>query len=241
MKRIALLLLAALPLFGQLTAEIDPPYPVDGHPVVISWTQRVASSLRFGTPTVAVSPSDYYFSPGHMVTISQTATPDGNALESVDRETVVVPFVREGVYAINLELTVGAAKKTFELGGFAVAPPCAQEPSASATYSWEKSGYELHFADWTNASVFTGPAALVSIEGNHVTVRQSMTFAGIPSPLTSCISGTVDLGAIEPGTYHLTWIYDEFFAPVSALDYTPTWTRELTFDAQLPKRRTSRR
>jgi hypothetical protein len=247
MRRIALLLLGALPLFAQSpVVAIDPLNPVDGHPVAISWTQTVPSSLRFGTPTVAVSPSPYEWGwqfqwQPYTVTISQTATPEGNALQSVDRETVVVPVVREGVYSISLELTVGSAKSTFSLGNFAVAPPCAQEPSATARYSWDKSGYELDFADWTNANVMTGRATLVSIAGNHVTVRQSLTYAGIPSPRSSCLSSTVDLGAIAPGTYRLTWIYDEFFAPVSALAEGPTTTRELTFEAQLPKRRTSRR
>lgn len=251
MRRIAMLLLVVLPLFAQSSGQpvmaIDPLNPVEGHPVAISWTQTVPSSLRFGTPTVAVSPSPYEWGwqfqwQPYTVTISQTATPEGNAPESVDRETVVVPLVREGVYSVTLELTVGSAKSTFALGNFAVAPPCAQEPSASATYSWEKSSYELHFADWTNANVWTDRATLVSIEGNHVTVRQNLTYAGIPSPRSSCISGTVDLGAIAPGTYHLTWIYDEFFAPVSAAVVEgPTMTRELTFEAQLPKQRTSRR
>jgi len=250
MRRIALLLLGALPLVaqtsGQPVVELDPLNPVDGQPVAISWTQTVPSSLRFGTPTVAVSPTPFDFGwqfqwQPYTVTISQTATPEGNAAQSVDRETVVVPLVHEGVYAISLELTVGSTKSTFALGNFAVAPPCAQQPHATARYSWDKSGYELDFADWMNANVSTGQATLVSIVGNHVTVRQSLTYAGIPSTRTSCLSATVDLGAIAPGTYHLTWIYDEFFAPVSALAQGPTLTHELTFEAQLPKRRTSRR
>ena len=117
MRRIALLMiLGALPLFaqtsGQLVMAIDPLIPVDGHPVAISWTQTVPSSLRFGTPTVTVSPSPYewgwQYQLQNTVTISQTATPEGNALQSVDRETVVVPVVREGVYVVSLELTVGS-------------------------------------------------------------------------------------------------------------------------------------
>ena len=250
MRRIALLLLGALPLFaqtaGQPVVELDPLNPVDGQPLAISWTQIVPASLRFGTPTVVASPFPFdwgwdFQSQPYTVTISQTATPEGNEAQSVDQETVFVPFVREGAYAITLELTVGSAKSTFSLGNFAVAPPCAQEPSATARYSWDKSGYELDFSDWMNVNVSTGRASLVSFVGNHVTVRQSLTYAGIQSPRTSCLSATVDLGAISPGTYHLTWIYDEFFAPVSALAQVPTLTRELTFETQLPKRRTSRR
>jgi hypothetical protein len=245
-----MLILGALPMFaqsgGQPAMVIDPLNPVDGHPVVISWTQTVSSSVRFGTPTVTVSPSPFdwqwqFQTQPYQVTISQTATPDGNAAESVDRENVVVPVVREGLYVVTLELTIGSAKSTFPLGNFAVAPPCAKETFATARYSWDKSGYELDFADWMNANVITGSASLVSIAGNHVTVRQSLTYAGVPSSRTSCLSATVDLGTIAPGTYQLTWIYDEFFAPVSALAGGPTLTRELTFEAQLPKRRTSRR
>lgn len=247
MSRVAMMLFAALPVLAQSTTmQIDPLNPVQGHPVAISWTQTVPSSLRFGTPSVTVSPSPYdwgwqFQSQPYTVTITQTATPEGSAASSVDRETVVVPFVREGTYTITLELTIGSAKSTYALGNFAVAPPCAMEPAAIAHYSWEKSGYELEFTDGMHANVFTGTPTLVSIEGNHVTVRQSLTFGGIPSPYSSCLSGTVNLGAIAPGTYHLTWIYDEFFAPVSALAQSPTLTRELTFEAQLPKRRTARR
>jgi len=241
MKRFAILLLAAWPMFAQSAAQpvaqIAPLYPREGQPVVILWTQTVNASVHFGTPTVVVSPGL-----PHAVTISQTATPQGFEAESVDREAVGVFPVVAGPYTITLELTIGSTKSTFGLGSFVVAPACSSVPTASATYSWEKSGYELVFDDSVTFSIATGPPALVSIEGNHVTVRQSLTIGGIPPIFQTCYSSKVNLGAIAPGTYRLTWIYDELVLPVSvqAGGYTPTLTRELTFEALVPRRRTTR-
>jgi hypothetical protein len=219
--------------------------PVNGQAVAISYSWTVPSSLRFGRPTVSESPFGCEWFPPCTLTISQTATPEGNATQSVARGTVVLQHVSQGVYTVNLELTVGSAKSTTLLDVFVVGPPCARGPSAFAQYSGEKSGYELYFADGMNDSVSNGTAKLVSIEGNHVTVRQPLTFSyAPPSPAwLSCISGTVDLGAIPPGTYRLTWIYDESLPPDRAPAETGMImvTRELTFEAQLPKRRTSRR
>ena len=242
MKRLALLLLAAAPLLAQSASQpvvqIAPLHPREGQPVFIGWTQTVNASVQFGTPTLVVAPGL-----PHAVTISQTATPQGFvAAESVDQQSVFVFPVEAGPYTITLELTIGSTRSTFGLGSFVVAPACSSTPSASATYSWEKAGYELEFDDAVRYSIATGPPALVSIEGNHVTVRQSLTIAGIPPLFPGCYSSKVDLGAIAPGTYRLTWIYDELVLPASvrADDYTPTLTRELTFDALLPRRRTSR-
>jgi hypothetical protein len=241
MKRFAMLFLAALPMLAQSAtqpvAQIAPLYPREGQPVFIAWIQTVNASVNFGKPTVVVSPGL-----PHAVTISQTATPQGFAAESVDQQAVMV-FPREaGPYTVTLELTIGSAKSTFGLGSFVVAPSCSSVPSASATYSWEKSGYELVFGDSVNGSVSTGPPALVSIEGNHVTVGQSLTIGGIPPLFRMCYSSKVDLGAIAPGTYRLTWIYDVFVAPesVQSAGNGQPLTRELTFEAQLPRRRTTR-
>jgi len=241
MKRFAVLLLTALPMFAQSAAQpfvqIAPLHPREGQPVIIAWIQTVDAPVRFGTPTVVVTPGL-----PHTVTISQTATPQGLAAESVDQQAVVVLPVEAGPYTVTLELTIRSTKSTFGLGSFVVAPACSSVPSASATYSWETSGYELDFEDSVNFSISTGPPTLVSIEGNHVTVRQSLTIGGIPPLFRACYSSKVDLGAIDPGTYRLTWIYDEFFAPASVqlAGNGPTLTRELTFEALSPRRRTTR-
>jgi hypothetical protein len=225
--------------------QFNPVYPRDGQVLAITWSQRVAPSARFGTPTIDPPPWGHAYTYGqpHTITIRQTATVDGTEGESIDHEMVYYGPIEAGTYSVFLELTTGPAKTTFSLGDFVVAPACSPDASATATYSWEKSGYELDFDDSVNYAVSTGAPALVSIEGDHVTVRQSLTIGGIPPTRPACFSSKVNLGAIAPGTYRLTWIYDEFFAPASVqlASDGPTLTRELTFEAQLPKRRTSRR
>jgi len=241
MKRFAVLLLAALPTFAQSAAQpvvqIVPSHPREGQPVIIAWIQIVDAPVHFGIPTAVVTPGL-----PHTVTISQTATQQGFvAAESIDQEAVAVFPVGAGPYTITLELTIGSTKSTFGLGSFVVAPGCASVPSASATYSWEKSGYELVFDDSVRYSIATGPPALVSIEGNDVTVRQSLTIGGTPPLFATCYSSKVNLGAIAPGTYRLTWIYDVVALPASVqVADTPTLTRELTFEALLPRRRAGR-
>ena len=250
MKKIAvslLLLFVALPLLAQSIANPDvqfnPVYPRDGQPLTITWSQHVAPSARFGTP--AVDPASwgnygYTYGQAHTVTIRQTATFDGSEGESTDHEVVHYGPLEAGTYSIFLELTTAPTKTTFWLGDFVVAPACLPYASASATYSWEKSGYELHFEDSVFGGAGLGGPSIVTVDGNHVTVETHLTIGGIAPTRPTCISTDVDLGAIAPGTYRLTWIYDELLAPKTAWT-GPTTTLELTFEAPLPRRRTSRR
>lgn len=255
MKNIAaiLLLFAVLPVSAQLVTypvvQMVPAYPRDGQPVRMTWSQTVIPSSRFGTPQVGTSPqpwAGWTYGAAHTVVIYQTAFADAGGGESTDNETVYLPPAEAGTYSVFLELTAtteaGPTTFVFPMGDFVVAPACSSDPSASATYSWEKSAYEIDFEDSMNSNVTTGRPELLSIEGNHVTVRQTLTFGGVAPTRPSCLSSKVDL-AIAPGTYRLTWIYDEFFAPASlrAAGNGPTLTRELTFDAPVPRRRTSRR
>lgn len=250
MKKITATLLlsfAALPALAQSIANPDvqfnPVYPRDGQPLTITWSQRVAPSARFGTPTVD-RPSwggyTYTYGQAHTITIRQTATFDGTEGESTDHESVQYGPLEAGTYSVWLELTTAPTKTTFWLGDFVVTPACSPYASASATYSWEKSGYELHFEDSVFGNASLGGAPIVTIYGDHVTVETQLTIGGVPPTRPTCISTDVDLGAIAPGTYHLTWIYDELLAPKTALT-GPTMTLELTFEAPLPRRRTSRR
>jgi hypothetical protein len=251
MKKMLMFLLFALPALGDLSSNpvvrLNPAYPRDGQFVTIGWRQSFAGSGSFGTPSVQVLPVPFYggltYGAPHTVTIRQTANIGGDVF-STDQESVFAGPVEAGTYEVTLEVSIttsaGPTTETFPMATFVVPPACSSVASATATYSWEKSGYELDFEDFTHANVFTGPPVLVSIDGNHVTVRQTLTYAGIPSTRPSCIFGGVDLGAISPGTYRLTWIYDEFFAPASVLAIGSTLTRELTFEARLPRRRTTR-
>ena len=256
MKNIAaiLLLFAVLPVSAQLVTlpvvQLVPVYPRDGQPVTITWSQTVIPSSHFGTPQVGISPQPWggwTYGTAHFVVIYQTAFADADSGESTDHETVFLPPVEAGTYSVFLQLTAtteaGPTKFVLPMGEFVVAPACSSDPSASAAYSWEKSGFELDFEDSFNGNATTGRPELLSIEGNHVTVRQTLTVGGVAPMRPTCLSSKVDLGAIAPGTYRLTWIYDEFFAPESlrAASNNPTTSRELTFEARLPKRRTSRR
>jgi hypothetical protein len=246
MRGIAVLLFAALPLFAQSVSNPDvqfsPVYPRDGQPLTITWSQRVAPSAQFGTPAVDPLPWGYAYTYGqsHTITIRQTAIFDGTGGESTDHEVVNFGPIEAGTYSIFLELTTAPTKTTFWLGDFVVTPACSPDASASATYSWEKSGYELHFEDSVFGNSSVGGPPIVTIEGNHVTVETRLTIGGIPPTRPTCVAATVDLGNIAPGTYHLTWIYDQLVAPKTAWS-GPVMTRELTFEAPLPRRRTSRR
>lgn len=241
------MLLVALPLAAQTAAppvgvQFAPASPRDGQAVAITWSQTVTGSYRFGKTSAIVKPPSLFgltYGQQHTVTIYQTATADGSNSESTSHETFLLPYVEGGPYAADLQLTIGTATQTFHLGDFVVAPPCAADASASAAYSWTKPGYELEFDDSVSTLASIGRATIVSIQGNHITVQQPLTFGGIPSPRPSCFSTKLDLGAIAPGTYRLTWIYLESFAPKTGIE-TPTLTRELTFEAPLPRRRTSR-
>jgi hypothetical protein len=245
---VKLLLIAflALPLIAQSVAKPDvqfnPVYPRDGQALAITWSQHVTPSARFGTPAIDPLPWGQYITYGqaHTITIRQTATLDGTAGESTDHEMVYYGPLEAGTYSVSLELTAGPTKTTFPLGDFVVAPACSPDASASATYSWDKSGYELHFEDSLFGNSGLGGPPIVTIDGNHVTVETHLTIGGIPPTRPTCISATVDLGAIAPGTYHLTWIYDESFAAKAAWA-GPAMTRGLAFEAALPRRRTSRR
>ena len=250
MRRIAVLLFAALPMLAQSVTNPDvqfnPVYPRDGQPLSITWSQRVAPSARFGTPQLEPLPWGFGYTYGlaHTVTIRQTATVDGSGGESTDHEVVYLMPIEAGTYSVFLELTVtneaGPTKTTFLLGEFVVAPACSADATASATYSWEKSGYELHFEDSVAGNSGLSGSRVVSIDGNHVTVESRLVIGGVAPTRPTCVSATVDLGAIAPGTYRLTWIYDVLVAPKTG-GSEDTMRRELTFEAQLPKRRTSRR
>jgi hypothetical protein len=249
---VKLLLIAflALPLAAQSATQplvqFTPEHPRDGQMIKITWTQNVAPSVRFGTPSFEISPPPPFimaYGGAHSITINQTAFADGAGTESVDQQSIVLGPVEAGTYKVNLQLTVtteaGPSKMSFPLGELAVPGACVPAPFATATYQSDKSGYELHFEDLFYASVATSGPAMVTIAGTNITVRQSLTVGDIAPIRPTCISETIDVGALLAGTHHLTWIYDVGYTVVGGP--TQVLTREMMFDVQAPRRRSSAR
>ncbi len=225
--------------------EFNPLHPVDGGAVEVRWSQRITPSARFGTATVepyAFFGSWLYGQP-HTITILQTAALDGTSPESIDHEVLNLPL-QAGSYDLVLQLTVSSkgssSTSQFRMGSLVVPPLCSSEAAASATYSPDKRGYELHFEDLLTNAYPSGRPMLMSIAGDQVTIQQPATVPGIPVQHPSCVSETVDLGPLAPGTYHLSWVYDMTLLPKTSLGLYP-FTRQVTFEVVPPRRRTSRR
>lgn len=199
--------------------------------------------MTLGSPVVTVGPPFSFFSTAyageHTVLIAVDATAGG---DSVVHDTAVFRATEPGTYDVTLQVRFAGGVQTFPLGSLSVTGPCYPErTSVYAVYSEEKRGYVLHLDDLENNG-YPGPVHSLTIDGNHVTLSQTMYGSGIPIGV-QCARQAFNVGPLAPGTYRLTWVTDYVPLPEAAADANgpPPTTSELTFEVTAPRRRTSRR
>ncbi len=247
---VLLTLSCALPLLAQATtapvAQIVPEHPRDANTVTIIWSQKVAPAMKFDAP---VAPYQAWWSnyPGYMtygtphnVTIRQTARPDATG-EAEHHDSVPI-YVEAGTYSVTLELTVlnegGPATIRYPLAEFVVPSSCYPAVSAFTTYSPGTRTYQLHFDTLLASNEAYYARGTATVEGNHITVRQPMISGDAAPQFWRCVDTMIDVGALAPGFYRLTWIDSLTYAlgPPGVFESI----HEATIEVGVPRRRTVR-